>query len=220
MACLLFSKKKDLFWKLEFFSKNTDVLHFPEDFHQYQRTRDEYYDLQKPMQKKNVYALFKFDYNKISRKNDKAVKIMLKNRNAIMKNNRRLRARMGVRFLLFFSELAPTDPWCNSRLYLNWKNMRRKRQMNNLGKCVSHCVKVSKYGVFSGPYFPEFGLNMKRYSVSLSIQLEYGKVRTRKNSVFGHFSRSVVDGCFYDILVALVTFICTCSRSRNWAIQK
>ena len=110
MACLLFSKKKDLFWKLEFFSKNTGVLHFPEDFHQYQRTRDEYYDLQKPMQKKNVYALFKFDYNKISRKNDKAVKIMLKNRNAIMKNNRRLRARMGVRFLLFFSELAPTDP--------------------------------------------------------------------------------------------------------------
>ena len=35
-----------------------------------------------------------------------------------------------------------------------------------------HCVKVSKYGVISGLYFPTFGLNMERYEV------------------FGHFSRS------------------------------
>ena len=38
--------------------------------------------------------------------------------------------------------------------------------------------KVSKYGVFSVPYFPVFGLNMEIYGV--------------KNSVFGHFSHSVV----------------------------
>ena len=36
--------------------------------------------------------------------------------------------------------------------------------------------KVSKYGVFYCPYFNVFGLNRK--------------VRTRKNSVFGHFSSS------------------------------
>ena len=41
--------------------------------------------------------------------------------------------------------------------------------------------KVSKCRVFSSPYFPVFGLN---------IQSEYRKIRTRKNSVFGHFSRS------------------------------
>ena len=29
------------------------------------------------------------------------------------------------------------------------------------------------------------------YFVNLRIQSEYGKIRTRKNSVFGHFSRSV-----------------------------
>ena len=52
--------------------------------------------------------------------------------------------------------------------------------------------KVSKYGVFSGPYFPAFGLNTERYSISLRIQSKCGKIRTRKNSVFGHFSRS---GC-------------------------
>ena len=42
---------------------------------------------------------------------------------------------------------------------------------------------VSKYGVLSGPYFPAFGLNTERYFVSLRIQSECGKIRTRKNSV-------------------------------------
>ena len=50
--------------------------------------------------------------------------------------------------------------------------------------------KVSKYGVISGPYFPVFGLNTERYSVSLRIQPECVTIRTRINSVFGHFSRS------------------------------
>ena len=50
--------------------------------------------------------------------------------------------------------------------------------------------KVFKYGVFSGQYFPAFGLNTERYGVSSPIQSECGKIRTRKNSVFGHFLRS------------------------------
>ena len=50
--------------------------------------------------------------------------------------------------------------------------------------------KVSKYGVFSGPFFPVFGLNTERYRVSLRILSECGKMWTRKNSVFGHFSHS------------------------------
>ena len=51
--------------------------------------------------------------------------------------------------------------------------------------------KVSKYGVISGPYFPVFGLNTERYGVSLHIESKYRKIRTRNNTVFGHFSRSV-----------------------------
>ena len=51
--------------------------------------------------------------------------------------------------------------------------------------------KVSKYGVFSGPYFPVFGRNTEIYEVNLRIQSEYRKTRTTKNSIFGHFSRSV-----------------------------
>ena len=51
---------------------------------------------------------------------------------------------------------------------------------------------MSKYGVFSGPYFTVFGLNTEIYSVNLHIQSECRKIGTRKNSLFGHFSRSVI----------------------------
>ena len=37
--------------------------------------------------------------------------------------------------------------------------------------------KVSKYGVFSGPYFPPYSVQMQENT-------------DQKNSVFGHFSRS------------------------------
>ena len=50
--------------------------------------------------------------------------------------------------------------------------------------------KCQKKGVFSGPYIPAFGLNTERYSLSLRVQSECRKIRTRKNSVSGHFSRS------------------------------
>ena len=60
---------------------------------------------------------------------------------------------------------------------------------------------TTKYGVFSGPYFPVFGLNTKRYSVSLRIQSECGKIRTRKNSVFRHFTQ-----CEYLICSLLMVF--------------
>ena len=53
--------------------------------------------------------------------------------------------------------------------------------------------KVSKYEVISGPYFPVFGLNTEIYELNLHIQSEYRKIRTRNNSVFGHFSRSVAN---------------------------
>ena len=48
---------------------------------------------------------------------------------------------------------------------------------------------------------------MERYQVSLRIQSECGKIRTRKNFVFGHFSRSAdgheliqVGSCGLDVL--------------------
>ena len=49
---------------------------------------------------------------------------------------------------------------------------------------------MSKYGVFSVPYFPVFRLNMDIFGVNLRIQSKNRKIRTRKNYVFGHFSRN------------------------------
>ena len=43
-----------------------------------------------------------------------------------------------------------------------------------------HCVKRVHIRSFSGPLFPAFGLNTERYEVSLCIQSESGKTRTRK----------------------------------------
>ena len=44
----------------------------------------------------------------------------------------------------------------------------------------THCVKSVRIRSFSSPYFPAFGLNTERYGVSLRIQSECGKIRTRK----------------------------------------
>ena len=43
----------------------------------------------------------------------------------------------------------------------------------------SQCVKSVRIRRYSGQHFPAFGLNMERYGVSLRIQSEYGKMRTR-----------------------------------------
>ena len=53
-----------------------------------------------------------------------------------------------------------------------------------------HCLKIVQIRRFSGPYFPVFRLNTEIYSVNLRIHPKYRKMRIRRNSVFGHFSRS------------------------------
>ena len=42
------------------------------------------------------------------------------------------------------------------------------------------CVESVRIQSFSGPHFPAFGLNRERYGVSLCVQSECGKIRTRK----------------------------------------
>ena len=45
--------------------------------------------------------------------------------------------------------------------------------------CRLHCVKSVRIWNYSSPYYPEFGLNMERYSISRCIELECRKIRTR-----------------------------------------
>ena len=42
-----------------------------------------------------------------------------------------------------------------------------------------HCLKSVRIRSYSGTYFPAFWLNTERYKVSLHIQYECGKIRTR-----------------------------------------
>ena len=54
-----------------------------------------------------------------------------------------------------------------------------------------HCAKSVRIRSFSGPYFPAFGLNTGSYFVSLSIQSECEKIRTRKLRI-RTFSRTCI----------------------------
>ena len=43
----------------------------------------------------------------------------------------------------------------------------------------NHCLKSVRIGSYSGLYFPTCGLTAERYGISLHIQFEFGKIRTR-----------------------------------------
>ena len=64
--------------------------------------------------------------------------------------------------------------------------------MNSCPRMLALREKCPNTELFPGPYFPAFRLNTERYSIYLRIQCECGEIRTRKNSVFGRFSRSVI----------------------------
>ena len=49
-----------------------------------------------------------------------------------------------------------------------------------VNKYQTHCVKSVCIRSFSSPYFPSFGLNTERYSLSLRIQSKCRKIRTKK----------------------------------------
>ena len=48
-------------------------------------------------------------------------------------------------------------------------------------RLTKYCVKSVRIRSFYAPYFPVFGLNTKKYSVSLGVQSEYGKKWIRKS---------------------------------------
>ena len=51
-----------------------------------------------------------------------------------------------------------------------------------------HCVKVSKYGVFSGPYLSAFGLNTERYISPYSIRMRENTDQ-KKLRIWTHFTQ-------------------------------
>ena len=76
-----------------------------------------------------------------------------------------------------------------------------------------------KYWVFSGPYFSIFGLNTEIYSGNLRIESKCRKIRTRKNSLFGHFSRSETELFFcYQTFSLLNTWFFTSRKVSKYVV--
>ena len=100
-----------------------------------------------------------------------------------------------LKYPYWFSKTTTAEKFSNTELFQvhiflcsDW--MRRFTEFSKLVQQNDYCGKVFKYGVISGPYFPVFGLNAEIYGVNLRILSKCRKIRTRNNSVFGHFSRS------------------------------
>ena len=131
-----------------------------------------------------------------------------------MKNNRRLRVR--VRFILFYSELAPLtrDVTC-SRLYLDEKNMNRKCQINNL-LCINtwkqlfadvlqnRCSKIfqnSQENICARVSFRESGLKpaaLLKKDCSTGVSL--GILRNVKYTILQKTSWRLLLNTFYGLL--------------------
>ena len=88
----------------------------------------------------------------------------------------------------------------------NWNKWNRIYDHERFIISIKTAWKVTAYGVFSGPYFSVLGLNREIYGVNLRIQLEYGNIRTRKNSVFGHFSRSAIKRTQFPLALAWLPY--------------
>ena len=72
-----------------------------------------------------------------------------------------------------------------------------------------HCAKRVRSRSYSSPHFPAFGLNKERYSVSLRIQSECGKIREnadQNNSEYGLF--------FYTVLMSNILRVMHCEQSQ------
>ena len=73
---------------------------------------------------------------------------------------------------------------------------------------LHHRVKSVRIGSYSGPHFPPFGLNTGKYSVSLRIQSECGKIRIRvtQNTVTFHAVRFWLSVRFIILLIKTLHF--------------
>ena len=115
-----------------------------------------------------------------------------------IEGNRRLMVRVRVRFVLYYSEIAPTDPWCNMlRTIFGGKNMRRKCQINTL---------LKKFSIFAN-------LLMERSDNSFAIVKMWKKTSEEK-------TLSEKDLHLYlKIQSGIVFSLCSC-KSTSWFLQK
>ena len=93
----------------------------------------------------------------------------------------------------FFTQARPYW-WSINKFGTGVKSFHRNDNLDNdkiwYGIIYTVSEKCPNTEFFSDPYFPTLEVNKEIYGVYHRIQSEYRKLRTRKNSVFGYFSRS------------------------------
>ena len=77
--------------------------------------------------------------------------------------------------------------WLEKKAKANFKIHDVINCETNKYKIHIHCVQSIRIRSYSGPHFPAFELNTDSYSVSLCIQSEFGKMRTRITPSTGTF---------------------------------
>ena len=90
-------------------------------------------------------------------------------------------------FISAFSICMTVSLWWNTKpLSLHYRSTGFK--IVNIWLII---IKDPHCRTISGLAFPVFGLNTEIYGVKRKSQSKYRKIRTRNNSVLGHFSRAV-----------------------------
>ena len=86
-----------------------------------------------------------------------------------------------------------------------------------------HYVEGVRIRSFSGPYFPAFGLNTERYTVSLRIQSEYRKIQTRITPNTDTFYAVLISIIWYLLhslwIKASVIFLFTACNSLEFFLE-
>ena len=82
-------------------------------------------------------------------------------------------------------------PWRRDSMVLqfSFQTIFSGAELSALGWILYTAYKVSKYGLFlvRNLLYSDWIRRFNPYSINLRIQSEYRKIRTRNNSVFGHF---------------------------------
>ena len=102
------------------------------------------------------------------------------------------RVRSYLRWSEMRSDLGGMNPFSYKRfIFTKWntpfcRDLTQVRYFTWVGRLFSyrqllrlHCVTIVRIWSYSDPYFPSFGLSSERDGVSLRIQSECGKIRTR-----------------------------------------
>ena len=80
---------------------------------------------------------------------------------------------------------------------------------------------MSKYGVFSGPYFPVFRLNTEIYPVNLHFQAEYRKFHARKSLLFnGQHVWIKKEGGLFDVTMGAFDEAEVCEAVGNFLLYQ